>query len=127
MNKPVMGGEQSNIPQNDEERAAALERKRKADEAEQKVHEAARKKAAQGNTQQEEVAMATQQLFRALWDYATATEAMTHHINATLFTAAMVIANAKSNEEQVRILDYITKTAAEIKAAMKPSDKEKLQ
>jgi len=114
-----MTAEQTNIPQNEEELAAALEKKRLADERERQANEAAR---AAGNgdatptpeeiKKHERVAQASHTQLTAMWEYAAATGNLTHYVNAVLLAAAIIVANAKTHGEQVRIIEYITKTAS---------------
>ena len=114
MNRPMMTAEQTNIPQTEEEVAAAQEKKRLADQVEAAAHEAARSGAPspQEIEKQQRIANASHGAITALWDIAAANGSLTHHVNAILFAAAVVVANAKTHGEQVRIIEYITKTAA---------------
>jgi hypothetical protein len=109
--QPVMTGEQSNIPQNEEELAAALNKKQRADAVEAAAHEAAR-----SAPRQERVALTSHGVLTAMWEHAEATGTLAHHINALLFTVAVIVANAKTHAEEVRVFEYIEKTASELKA-----------
>jgi hypothetical protein len=110
----------TNTPQSEEELQEALEKARVADEREQQAHEAARsgKPSPEDLQRHERIASATHAQMTAMWEQATAAGTLTHHINAVLFTAAVIVANAKTHGEQVRIIEYISKTASGMKENM---------
>jgi hypothetical protein len=119
MSKPLMTAGETFVPKTEEEIAAAIEKRKMADERERQANEAAR--AVQNGDatptpeelkKHERVAQASHTQLTAMWEYAAATGTLTHYVNAVLLAAAIIVANAKTHGEQVRIIEYITKTAA---------------
>lgn len=139
MNRPLMTAEQTNIPRTEEELNAALARKAQADAREAEAHRAARAKDNSGGSDtgtdgevseevkqyHDNIAEKTHALHQAMFMHAQATGMLMHHINSTLYTAAVIVANAKTPEEQARILGYITKQAAELVASRSNQQEQK--
>lgn len=117
----MITGEQTNIPKNEEEHAAAMAKKEAADAEEQKAHEAAR---AGGKVPVDvRVTAAAHTALNALWEFAESTGNLTAYVNAVLFQAAVILANTKTHAEYVRAIEYMSKTASDLRA--KSHEKEK--
>lgn len=126
MQRPLMTAEQTNVPQNDEELKVATEKRLAAEKVEEEAHEAARVAAtdekAAGLLRNEQIAEAARSVQRTLYEQAVATGTLPHHINATLFTAAVIAANASDGVESV--VNYVRSLANNLKMSNKPKEGE---
>lgn len=121
MDKPMMTGEQTNVPQNEEELAAAMARKEAADKKEQEAHEAARAAATvTPERRHARVQAAAHGLLQSTWEQAEASGTIQAHINAVLFSASVILANAKTHGEYVKIIEYMSSTASGLKEKVQP-------
>lgn len=131
MHRPLMTAEQSNVPQNEEELAAATAKRLAAEKVEQEQHEAARKQPAEApkldfddpqvkaliNKRNEDVQQGMYNREEADYAIAVASGTMAQHVNAVMFAAALIMAAAKSDADQASMMGYISTEATRIKAS----------
>jgi hypothetical protein len=116
-----MSGEVTSTPQTDEELAAAAISRAAAEKAEAEAHEAARQAAtpesiaARAELGKVQIGNAFNAQFIAMWDLAMVTGNTAHYVNAALFNVAVILANTKTHAEEVRIFEYLQKTASGLK------------
>lgn len=117
---PVAGGEQTNIPRNDAELAAATAKRIAADAREQQAHEEARNMG-EAKRKQQMIGQAHYNLQAVLFEIAELTGNGAHHVNATLHSAAVLLANCTSPVDEARMIEFIQKRAIEIREVRRAS------